>query len=404
MPIFRNFLLYLFFIFLLCSCGGRLHLEDALQNEAQRLDGSAIKQLITGQTVHFTSWDKADEADVIFNPDGSLQGRNNAGHQTGGAWQIKQNKLCLNYQKWGSGDQVCYTVLSLEDGYGLFRTDGGLDTSFTLSPDPASATEKDKTGWYKKIIPGLKPDKDDDSGETEVEEEREKTSWYKKIIPGRGNGKTREEQTGKAEDDDSWLQDMLPAWARKKAEPAPPTDPLVIHLLKEKECSGCNLAGKNLSGYNLKKVRLTGANLAGTDLKGSNLKGALLTGANLKGSDLEGADLKGADLARADLDKARLIDSRLSGANLAGASLVGANLHWADCRDANLTSADLSDSYLVKVDFAAAILDKASLTGATIQRCNFSDTKGYTPEPDQTEPAPSSSLKEKSTKSWWRIW
>ena len=196
MPILlRNFLLIIIFTTTLCNCGGRLQLEDALENRANRLSGPAIKKIINDQTARFTSWDKADKADVSFRPDGSLQGKNNAGHQTGGSWQVKGDRLCLYYQKWGADDPVCYSVLELGEGYGLFRTDGGLDTSFTLAASSAAATEEEKSSWYNKIIPDFSQDEDDAVPvEAKAEPDQEKGRWYDKIIP---HWSSEEEKPGK---------------------------------------------------------------------------------------------------------------------------------------------------------------------------------------------------------------
>ena len=88
--------------------------------------------------------------------------------------------------------------------------------------------------------------------------------------------------------------------------PAPDSQDLVLKLMQQRECSGCDLGAVNLPDTNLAGVNLSGANLAGANLQGANLKGANLAGADLTGADLTDADVTGVDLSKAKTDGASL--------------------------------------------------------------------------------------------------
>ena len=88
--------------------------------------------------------------------------------------------------------------------------------------------------------------------------------------------------------------------------PAPDSQDLVLKLMQQRECSGCDLGAVNLPDTNLTGVNLSGANLAGANLKGANLSNAKLDGANLSDADLTGANVSGVDLSKANTEGAKL--------------------------------------------------------------------------------------------------
>lgn len=90
------------------------------------------------------------------------------------------------------------------------------------------------------------------------------------------------------------------------AAPAPDSQDLVLKLMQQRDCSGCDLGAVNLPETNLSGVNLSGANLAGANLAGSNLSNAKLDGANLSGADLTGANVSGVDLSKANTEGAKL--------------------------------------------------------------------------------------------------
>ncbi len=348
----------------LSGCAQRLQIEDAQQAGAPQLSGKQIRDLLIGSTVHLTSWDKADEANVTFFANGSLEGENRWGETTAGRWKIdKKEQLCLKYRKWGSGFLTCYSVFHMDDSYKLFRVDGGLDTFFTVLRPGESAAQP--------MVAAAPP-----SPTRTAAPEEEKKSWLGSLWPWG----EKEHTTSPALQSDT---DVFIA-------PAPAIAPVLsadlLKILDDKECRGCDLAGKNLAGIKLKGAELQGANLAGANLFQTNLENANLKGANLSGANLELADLEDADLEGADLTGARLVDTILIDADLVNANLEGANLHWADFRDADLGNANLRQAYLVKTNFTDADLTGADLTDAVIQRTIFEDTKGYaSPVEEDTE-------------------
>lgn len=90
------------------------------------------------------------------------------------------------------------------------------------------------------------------------------------------------------------------------APPAPDSQDLVLKLMQQRECSGCDLGAVNLPDTNLAGVNLSGANLAGANLKGANLSNANLNGTDLSGADLTGANVEGVDLSQANTEGAQL--------------------------------------------------------------------------------------------------
>jgi len=89
---------------------------------------------------------------------------------------------------------------------------------------------------------------------------------------------------------------------------APSTDSqdLVLKLMQQRACTGCDLGAVNLPDTDLSGVDLSGANLAGSNLKGADLSNAKLDGADLSGADLTGANLAGTDLSVANTEGAQL--------------------------------------------------------------------------------------------------
>lgn len=90
------------------------------------------------------------------------------------------------------------------------------------------------------------------------------------------------------------------------APPATDSQDLVLKLMQQRECSGCDLGAVNLPDTNLSGVDLTGANLAGSNLQGADLSNAKLDGADLTGADLTGANVTGVDLSTAITEGAKL--------------------------------------------------------------------------------------------------
>jgi uncharacterized protein YjbI with pentapeptide repeats len=387
------FLLCLVPLLSLAGCSKRPLSTDALQEGARQLGYEEILALITDKSLHIVNWDKSVEADVAFAGSGKLSGENNLGQKTDGRWKVeKDNTLCIRYDQWAERSMLCYAVYQKDEGFQMFRADGGLESTFTVTgggevtrfsgiglgqamPGSSKAEESGSEPVRSRIIPdtsasaaGAKPEEKSDKWW--------KFNWFGKDTP----------------------QEEGPA-ATDYVAPPPALSREMTHLLDEKECVHCDLTGQHLRNAGLKNADLEEADLSGADLSGAflanaNLKRAKLAGAKLAGANLEDADLSGADLSGANLEGANLEDAALEGANLARARLVDAvlvgavlknagleqaNLHWANLTKADLSGANLKGSYLVKTLFFKADLTNADLTDAVIQRTNFDAALGYAP-------------------------
>lgn len=426
---FRILLLIIFVTLVISGCGKRLTVKDVEDSGAPQLSGSEIRRLVEGSTLHFVSWDKADEANVIFISDGTLEGENRWGDRSSGRWKIDKNgKLCVKYKKWGSGYLSCYSVFQVDDTYKMFRVDGGLDTSFTVvsagegagtasseaepfAPPQETAASQEKKGWFGSLWPWDKEEEKVATSPVQGAAEKEaepfappqatstpqetKKSWFSSLWPW-----GKEEKTASSRE-----TSPVVSYTPLAVPDLPPLSADLRHLINDRECPECDLAGKNLSGIKLKGADLQGANLAGANLFQTNLKGANLQGANLAGANLELANLENAKLQGANLTGTRLVDTVLEDADLVNANLQGANLHWADAQDADLKNANLKEAYLVKTNFTDADLTGADLTDTVMQRTIFEDTKGYVPP--EARPAEGEvqrvlePLPKKEKKWWW---
>jgi len=395
------FSLLLVLLIILPGCGKRLHTEDAVEQGAKQLSYDDILGIVSEKTLHIVSWDKSVEADVTLYGSGKIAAVNTLGHKSDGKWKVDQNNtLCLRYDQWANRDMQCFSVFKMDDGFKMFRADGGLESTFTVAGGEQE----------QKVISGigLGQAMPDSSVRSEVIPEPETNRTQ--VIPDPGAASSQDD-TGTRHD--SWWKfglfkgevgEEAPATMGDYAAPPVTLSREMTHLLDEKECVHCDLTSQNLQKASLKKADLEQADLSGADLSGAflknaNLKKAILAGAKLSGADLEGADLSGANLEGANLEGANLEDANLEGANLTKARLVDAvlvsavlknanlgqaNLHWANLSEADLTGASLKGTYLVKTMLYKADLTNADLTDAVIQRANFDSVQGYTPAAGDT--------------------
>ena len=359
----KTILLFLLFLFVFCGCAKILTIKNARKAGAKQLTGNQLIQLVSGNTLHMTTWDQSLEADVFCQENGRIQAENSQGESSGGRWQISQgDQLCLQFKDWGDGDKICYSILKINDSYQAFRGDGGLEYTFTLSSEvfndsfeSASPTKKavappvqaTKKHWYDFLIfPRKEKDPAAASRPVAAKEvqppakfKEQESHWYDFLTFGDDEDKT-ETSIGVKE--------------------APLTE-TQKRLLETKSCSTCDLSGVDLQKAELKKADLAGTNLSGADLSQANLAKA-----NLSGADLSGANLAEANLVQADLS---------------GANLSGANFHWAILTSANLSGANLKNAFLVKADCYKADFTDADLTDAITQRTNFDKAKGFELQP-----------------------
>lgn len=393
----------------LSACGKRLTMDDALGQGARQLTSSDVAALVMDRTIHVSSWDNAIEADVTLHDNGTLSGRNSVGEKTGGRWKLTaDNTLCLSYDDWGQREMRCFAVVEQEKGFTLFRADGSLDATFTVTDGSAAPLSFTGVGTGQ-AMPGsdgivrtdIIPDEGKSSDQANSSGQGKKGGWWTLgLFDGNGDEETAD-------------LGALPPASREKR-----------HLLDDNECAHCTLVGENLREAKLKKAELEGTDLTDADLsratlRGANLKKATLKGTKLAGTDLTAADLAGADLSGADLEGAILENADLTGARLAGARLADAvlreailtnadlseaNLHWADLAKADLKGANLKKSYLIKANFTKADLTGADLSEAVTQRAIFDKSTGYgesaADTPEQTD-RPEEEKAEK--KSWFSI-
>jgi uncharacterized protein YjbI with pentapeptide repeats len=401
------FPLCLVLLLALAGCSKRPHSTDALQEGARQLGYEEILVLLTDKSLHIVNWDKSVEADVTFAGSGKLSGENNVGEKTGGRWKVeKDNTLCIRYDQWAERSMQCYAVYEKDEGFQMFRADGGLESTFTVTgggetrfsgvglgqsmPGGSKAEESDSAPVRSQVIP------DTNAASSAAATETKRDSWWKFNLFGKD---TPEESPAAAD----------------YVAPPPALSREMTHLLDEKECVHCDLTGQNLRNASLKNADLEEADLSGADLTGAflpnanlkraklagaklsaaNLEGADLTDADLSGANLEGANLEDAALGAANLSRARLVDAVLVGAVLKNADLAQANLHWANLTKADLSGASLKGSYLVKTLFFKADLTNADLTDAVIQRTNFDSVQGYTPPAAESDSGKKEEKKDK---------
>ena len=413
-------IIYLLLVLLvvLPGCSKRLHSKDAAEQGAQQLSYDDILGLVSEKTLHIINWDKSVEADVTLYGNGKVSAVNSLGHKSDGKWKVdKDNTLCIRYDQWANRDMQCYTVFKMDDDFKMFRTDGGLESTFTV----VGGGQEQQV--YSGI--GLGQSMPGSSVRSEILPEPETNRTV--VIP---DNSAASSQAGDTKHDKWWKFDWFGDNAGEDSQetvgdfavPPAPLSREMTHLLDEKECVHCDLTSQNLRNASLKKADLEQADLSGADLSGAflkhaNLKNATLAGAKLAGTDLEGADLSGANLEGVNLEGANLEDANLEGATLTKARLVDAilvsavlknadlgqaNLHWANLSEADLSGANLKGSYLVKTLFFEADLTNADLTDAVIQRTNFESVHGYTPRAPAGETA-NEKKEEKKDKSFFGL-
>lgn len=407
------FYLFLVLLVVLPGCSKRLHSKGAAEQGAQQLSYDDILGLVSEKTLHIVNWDKSVEADVTLYGSGKVAAVNNLGHKSDGKWKVdKDNTLCIRYDQWANRDMQCYTVFKMDDGFTMFRPDGGLESTFTVAGG----------GQEQQVYSGIGLDQSMPGSSVRSEVLPEPETNRPQVIPDPGAASS---QAAADTRNDSWWKlgwfggDAEGETSETIGDFAVPPAPLsreMTHLLDEKECVHCDLTSQNLrnaslkkadleqadlsgadlSGAFLKHANLKNANLAGAKLSGTDLEGANLEGANLEGANLEGANLEDANLEGATLTKARLVDAILVSAVLKNADLGQANLHWANLSEADLSGASLKGSYLVKTLLFKADLTNADLTDAVIQRSNFESVQGYTPPAGETESEKKEEKKDKS--------
>lgn len=349
----KNIRIFLGLILLLslAGCAGRINLDEATKSGATQLSADNIETVVSGNSLHMVSWDKAVEADIDFSENGKLNALNSVGEKTSGRWTTDDDKhqLCMQFKYWGNGTTNCFKVFKDNDRYLLFNNDGTLANTFVPEREVAYTQADTNAGVLALPPPGSNTRKITKKKRAEKTASAEQGGLLSALTFGMlGGGKSNK---------DPQPEQVI----RQEFVPAPLIMDKILskphqQLLDTGKCPGCNLSGLDFTGAKLKGVNLEGADLSGANLQEVNLKGA-----NLKGANLQSARLTDAILIKADLEEADLSD---------------ANLHWADLSKANLKNASLKRAYLIKAFLYKADLTGANMTGVQSQRAIFENAIG----------------------------
>lgn len=233
------------------------HGVESTRGDSKKLSARQLSELVSGSSVRLEGYGQS--ATVEFSGDGTMIGTNTSGEEDKGKWQVKQDKLCLQFKKWAQGDRLCYLAAGSGSAYQLFNGKGMMIYDLTV----------------------LTP------GEQRVND-----------APSTSTATSTVDHPSSAGPEIPTPPETLPITPQVAA------DLDFIIRQSARNCPGCNLAHARLAGQSLVGANLEGANLAGADLSNANLRRANLKGANLYRANLKGADLAGADLTGANLTEA----------------------------------------------------------------------------------------------------
>ena len=276
-------------LFLLAGCGTK-EARKIPTGEGTRVTGAELATILSDNTISI--YEYGDTAIIEMYGNGKMYAVKSKNEKNEGVWTTDNDRLCLQFKRWGFGDKICYEVFRKGEQYNLY-TDSGLKSSyFTI------------TKGVKRGVAG-------------------KSAAAARKPPGT--------QTTATASPDVMVEQTAPASAPSIQETYQTSSPQaagrdlgMIYRGMSQNCPGCNLQGADLAEASLMRANLAGANLSNAKLAKANLKSANLTGANLTGADLSGANLAGADLAGANLERANLTGANLERANLRGAAINGA--------------------------------------------------------------------------------
>ena len=257
------------------GCGGK-DLDKAVKKGASQIPGAELRGLLTGGKVLMEGYGQS--ATVGFLPGGKMSADNDQGEHNDGVWSVDaEERLCMQFKRWGHGERFCGAVYRQGERYRQFNEHGTQVYTFTVLESGHGRPEDG-------IV--VKP-KADQEAKGEVKRPAESRTETSKSNP-----------LGQVPYD----------------SPQAKADVAYLKRNVARDCPGCNLAQADLSGM---------------DLFSANLEGANLTGANLSQANLRRANLKGANLYKANLTNATLVGANLSGANLTDADLAGAETQGA---------------------------------------------------------------------------
>jgi len=289
------FLLSALLLFLVAGCGIMKEKtsapEKAPAGEGTRVTAAELIDLLSDNTISIYEYDETAIIEMYAN--GKMYAVKSKTEKNDGKWSTENDKLCLQFKRWGFGEEICYTVFRKGEEYNLYNSTGLKTSYFTITQGvKRGQADKNKAAAQKqpaKRAATTAPD-------VVVEEP---------VAPPTSNPRIQETN-----------QSSTPQAASR--------DLGMIYRGMSQNCPGCNLQGANLAEASLLRANLAGANLTNANMVKANLKWANLKGANLSSADLSGANLAGADLSGANLERADLTGANLEQANLKGATINNA--------------------------------------------------------------------------------
>jgi hypothetical protein len=283
-------------LFLVAGCGLMTEATDTQEKvpagEGTRVTGAELIELLSDNTISIQEY--GDTATIEMYANGKMYAVKSKTEKNEGVWSTENDRLCLQFKRWGFGEQICYTVFRRGEEYHLYTSTGIKSSYFTI-------TKGVKRGQAGKSAAGAQKQ------------------------PGRRATATTSpdvviEEPAAPPVSTPAIQETYQTSSPQAAN----RDLGMIYRGMSQNCPGCNLQGANLAEASLMRANLAGANLSNATMVKANLKWANLKGANLTSADLSGANLAGADLAGANLERADLTGANLEQANLRGATITGA--------------------------------------------------------------------------------
>lgn len=291
-----SFLLLTMLLFLVAGCGTK-ETKDALEKapagEGTRITGAELIELLSDNTISLSEYGETAVIEMYGN--GKMYAVKSKTEKNEGKWSTEDDKLCLQFRRWGFGEELCYTVFRKGEEYNLYTNTGLKSSYFTIT----KGVKRGQAGKNAASAPKqpAKRASATTSPDVVIEEPAAAPPASTPAI----------QETNQAANPQTASRDLG-----------------MIYRGMSQNCPGCNLQGANLAEASLLRANLAGANLTNANMAKANLKWANLKGANLTAADLSGANLAGADLAGANLERADLTGANLEQANLRGAIITGA--------------------------------------------------------------------------------
>ena len=292
---FRYFLLPFAMVLLVAGCGilneTTSTLEKAPAGEGTRVTGAELIELLSDNTISIHEY--GDTAVIEMYGNGKMYAVKSKTEKNEGKWSTENDKLCLQFKRWGFGDEICYDVFRKGEEYNLYTSTGIKSSYFTIT----KGVKRGQTG----------------KGPADAQKPTAKRATVAPDV-------VVEESAAPPPTSSPAIQETYQTSSPQAAN----RDLSMIYRGMSQNCPGCNLQGASLTEASLMRANLAGANLSNANMAKANLKWANLKGANLTSADLSGANLAGADLAGANLERADLTGANLEQTNLRGATITGA--------------------------------------------------------------------------------